>query len=453
MRQTGRVAGRILLFYVVSVFFLFPFAGFAGADGGIFVEHEDYIYIEEDSQFGVIDYADGIQSLFISVSFAWQDSSKTAWIFPVPSDPDRVEVSIVDGYVSFAGTDVVERARDEVADAAQDFTVGYCLSFAVPWVLPMMSTDLSMEDGSFGLGGASHRGPDTGVTVHTHVEMEGLIVEVISATEGKGIYEYLTENGLGMSEGAVPQLDAYVNEQFAFIVTWIEESGTTLLQPGVIVRFPTDEMYYPLRLTSIYGDHKVPMKVVVIGHVSPGVYWDIVSYTEVTHYDGSISGGASYGNDDTPAGREMEDFVDTIREGWDGRFTVIELSAPSKALTEDLWIGSYTPLKVSYAETVETLFDTAEVLTFFLIFMVLSPFVGIAVGAMVFGREKEYVPISAAMGFSNIFGILGMLIFALFFKFRKEFSFRQGLSFVVLFSIVFSIAVLTLLGLVYLSLL
>lgn len=441
------------MFYIVSVFLFFPFAGFADADGCVFVEHEDYIYIEEDSQFGVIDYVDGIQSLFISVSFAWQDSSRTAWIFPVPSDPDRVEVGIVDGDVSFAGTDVVERARDEVADAAQDFTVGYGLSFALPWVLPLMSTDLSSEDGFGGLVGARHFGSDTGVTVHTHVETEGLIVEVISATEGRGIYVYLTENGLGMSEGAVPQLDEHVNEKFTFVVTWIEESGTTLRQPGVIARFPTDEMYYPLRLTSIYGDHKVPMKVVAIGHVSPWVYWDIMSYTEVTHYDGSISGGASYGNDDTPAGREMEDFVDTIRERWDGRFTFIELSAPSKALTADLWIGSDAPLKVSYAETVETLFDPAEILTFLLMFMVLSPFVGVAVGAMVFGREKEYVPISAAMGLSNVFGILGMLVFALSFKFSNRFSFRQGLSFVILFTIVFSIAVLTLLGLVYLSLL
>jgi hypothetical protein len=31
--------------------------------------------------------------------------------------------------------------------------------------------------------------------------------------------------------------------------------------------------------------------------------------------------------------------VDAIRDRWEGEFTVIELSAPSKAFTEDLWIS------------------------------------------------------------------------------------------------------------------
>jgi hypothetical protein len=441
---------RILLFCVVSVF-LFPFTGFAAADGGIFVVHQDYFYVEEDSQFGVIDHADGIQSLFISVSFAWQESSKTAWIFPVPSDPNRVEASIVDGDVSFAGTDIVESARDEVVEAAQEFTAGYCLSFALPWFMSMMTASSSVGWGTVGYPDVRDRTLGTGVTVYSHVEMEGLIVEVIAAKEGEGIYHYLAGNGLHMSEGAVPQLDEYVQDEFSFVVTWIEETGTTLREPGVIVRFPTDEMYYPLKLTSVYGDHEVPMKVIVTGHVSPKVYWDILPHTEVSYYEGSVSGGASYGERDSPAGQEMESFVDAIRDRWDGEFTVIELSAPSKAFTEDLWISSDVPPKVPYAVAAEILFGSAEIVTFFLIFLVLSPFIGIAVGAKVFGPGKEYI--SAAMGLSNLVGILGLLVFAFSFRLGNEISVKQGLSFVVLFSIAFYAAVMMLIGLAFLPML
>jgi hypothetical protein len=106
---------------------------------------------------------------------------------------------------------------------------------------------------------------------------------------------------------------------------------------------------------------------------------------------------------------------------------------------------------VPYAVAAEILFGSAEIVTFFLIFLVLSPFIGIAVGAKVFGPGKEYI--SAAMGLSNLVGILGLLVFAFSFRLGNEISVKQGLSFVVLFSIAFYAAVMMLIGLAFLPML
>lgn len=456
MRERKSVAARLFVFYVILTFLSVPLTGFAAADGGVFVKIDTVSYVPEDSQFGVIDYRNGIEKLFISVGFPWQESEKMAWIFPIPSDPDRVQADIVDGYISFSGTDIVEEAREAISDSAEDFCVSYALSVAMPWFLPMIMMDMTTGlVGGTTLGGSREfgGGNGNGVTVHSHSEAGGLVLELISATAGEGVYTYLADKGLDLAEGTVPQFDHYVREDFSFIVTWVEDSGLTLHQPGVLVRFPTERMYYPLKLTSVYGDHVVPMNVIVVDHVWPQVYWDIMSYTRVRFHDGSVYGGRDTHELWTPEGARMSEFVASIRDSWDWEFTAIEIEAPSRVLSQDLWIDVGVPPKLAYAQAVGPLFGEVRILFFLLVFLVLSPFVGMAAGALVFGRGKEHMGRSATFGLWNLLGILGLLIWAFFPAISNPYSAKQRLSFVVVFSIVFLAVILTLMIAAYVPLL
>jgi len=432
----GKSWRRTFSVWAVLIFFLQPAIGLAAADGGVFGKSQTVFQVEEGSQDAVIHYVNGVQRMFISVTFDWQESETMAWIFPLPSDPEDIGVDIVDGSPEFSGSDFVEDAKDSVAAAASLFTFIYAASIGVPWPLTYSLTRMT------GLIGTGHGG----YSVLKRLEMGGLVVEVVSATEGEGIYNYLAGNGLEISEGVIPQLDAYVQDGFSFVVTWVEETGITLKEPGIIVRFPTDRMYYPLILTSIYGSHVVPMRVLVIGHVSPRIYDGIGPYTELTYYwrastYAALSDEYSYA---------LQSFVRSITESWNREFTIIELSAPSSALTEDLWIDEAEPEQVARAAYVQGLFETHGILTFLLLFAVVSPAIGLVVGVAVLGRSRDMAPYYFLYGMSNIVGILGLILGARAMQQHLGIPPEKLAVFIIAFSFAFYGTIMAIMGSFYL---
>ena len=199
-RGTRRVVFTVL---TVLMFAAQPSIGLVAADGCVLAKTQTVFQVDEESQYAVIHHTDGVQNMFISVGFDWQDSDSMAWILPVPSTPQDIRVGILDGTPEFSGSNIQEDAKDAVIDAAGLFTMVYVISAGIPWpltyVLLGMTTALLLGT--------------TGFTVHDRLEMGGLVVEVVSATEGEGMYSYLTANGLEISEGLIPQLDAYVEKR------------------------------------------------------------------------------------------------------------------------------------------------------------------------------------------------------------------------------------------------
>lgn len=437
MRELDLLYRRILSLCVAFAFVFLPFVGTATADGGVFGKQGSVFYLGEDSQYAVIDYSNGIEGLLLSIDFQWQESSSTAWIFPIPAEPDGIDVHIVDGAPEFRGTDVVTEAKEDLDRVVSTFTFSYAFSIAIPW--PLMMVPYFLVSGLLGSG--------TGATVHMHLEQYGLIVEVVSATDGAGIYNYLTDNGLDISEGTVPQLDDYVEEEHSFVVTWISESGTTLRKPGVLVHFPTERMFYPLALTSIYGNKVIPTEIFVVGHVSPRIYDEIEPYTDVSYFRGSVSR-----IEDSTSG-DLIAFVEDIDRRWGGSFTRIEISAPSSSLKKDLWIGREVPGKAVHATFVHALFDERALLSTLLIMVMgLSLLIGFVAGVAVLGYRKEAIPAYLAMGMGNVVGIIGVIIAVSVMKDRLRMNAGQSLAFVGLFCLAFFLAVLAILGALYIPL-
>ena len=407
------------------------------ADGGVIGYHYQIIYHPENSQSAIINYKNGVQTMLISVNFTWSESDKTAWILPVPSKPEDTDVDVIDGAPTFSGYDVKEEAKEKLKDDLSFSLIRYLsppvLPFLYLWTIGLM------------VGGGA------GVQVYKHIEKEGITVEVVSATEGKGLYDYLTDKGLNVSEGAISPLDSYVSKNYTFVISWVSSSNKTMREPGIVVEFPINKIYYPLILTSIYGSDVIPIDVIVMAHVTPEVYSEIKEYTKVTYWKGDISPYSYYPH--SPPSSDLKNFTNEITAGWDGRFTRIEISAPSNAFKQDLWIENKKPWNVGYAESIHEAFDENFLLILLLLFLLLSFITSLILGPLLIDRKKEKIPFYLLIGLGNMaFGWIGMTIATYLLRKHLAAPPYKLAAFPVLYMLLFILLLFVSFGIIYLPL-
>ncbi|MBU2564675.1 MAG: DUF2330 domain-containing protein [Candidatus Thermoplasmatota archaeon] len=428
---------KIILVLIPLMMIFSCFSQIVIADGGVIGYHYQTIYHPENSQSAIINYKNGVQKMLISVNFTWSESDKSAWILPVPSKPEDTDVDVIDGTPTFSGYDVKEDAKEEISKDLAFSLLGYLM----PWPLGYTALYVYTE----GMGALSAGG--LGVQVYKHIEKEGITVEVVSATEGEGLYNYLTNKGLNVSEGVIPPLDSYVSKNYTFIISWVSSSDKTMREPGIVIEFPTNKIYYPLILTSIYGSDVIPIDVIVMAHVTPDVYSEIKKYTKVTYWKGDVSSYYSYYPSD------LKNFTYNISKGWDGRFTRIEISAPSNAFKQDLWIENKKPWNVEYAESTHEAFDENFLLILLLLFLLLSFITSLICGGLFISRKKEKIPFYLLIGLCNMgFGWVGMIIST--YLLRKRLAAPAGglAAFVVLYVLLFILLVFVSFGIIFLPL-
>jgi len=381
-----------------------PFLVVVTADGGGWGSYHGRLFVlSEQEQYAVIGHDNGIERMLLSVNLNTASYSNAVWIFPVPSEPKNVNVDLANGAPSFRGSEIIEDAKDNIRDSATIAVAAYAI--LPPALLYVMV---------IGFGGSGGGNAD----VYKHLEKYGMTVEVISATEGAGIYKYLTGKNFSMSKGVVPQLDSYVKSGYSFVVTWWSGANSTI-QPGVIINFPTDKIYYPLCLTSIYGTAVIPTSIFVMRYVTPKIYSEISQYTTVTYYK-----GPSYEEYYSHVSPEVKNFTKAILTNTNGRFTEIKINAPSKLFTNDLWIDDTAPFKPAYADWIHSLLGNDSICCgiIWVLFFFLSIVSGLVSGLILFGR-KTNGNLSTCMLYSmaNIFGMLAfvfiMLVISLL---RKE---------------------------------
>ena len=223
-------AQKTFSLYVALLFVSVPFLGLASGDGGVFGKFESVFQVDQNSQIGMINHANGVQKMIISINFDWSESTSTAWIFPVPADPQQINVDLAGSVPTFSGKDVIEEANEDLTGSFSGFGISYLGSVWLPLPVNIYIT-------SWMVLGLAPSG--TNVEVHKHLEKYGMVIEVISAKDGAGVYDYLADNDLEITQGLIPQLDDYVEKDYSFVVTWIAGTQVYVREPGVIVEFPT----------------------------------------------------------------------------------------------------------------------------------------------------------------------------------------------------------------------
>jgi hypothetical protein len=347
MKLKTRAGSILLLVVLLSSALARP----SSADGGIFGFDEETALWELQrmrQQSCYINYENGFENMLLSVLPTEFRSERGVWIFPIPAEPDKAVIDIINELPrlgSWHDEDVRTEARASVANLLSLMRLSQLYTFPV-YLLSSLRAQLAQSRGLLTA--------DFGVEVHQHIERLGLTSELITAENGSAFYSYLADKELDLPPDFRSLLDEYIGQEYSFVVSWIssveryeeavEQAWMYFDILGVSIRFPADRIYFPLRPTSVYGSTTIPVAVYVMGWVTPELYPEIqedavVKYLVETDYDvpAELSG---FFNGRTSIGRL--------------RYTKIDLDVPSESFAEDLWMKDSAPVDVVRAEYIIT---------------------------------------------------------------------------------------------------
>ncbi len=205
---------------------------FAQADGMV-IAPPDY-WMEETGQRAVIFHEKGVETLVVSTSFQG-DAKDFAWIVPTPSKPE------------------VSKGTQEVFTNLQRLT--------------QVTHGVQIENvgGTLGLGADSnYRSP---VTVIEEKQVDYYDVAVLAATDKDALSNWLKEKGYNFPESASYLLQEYINNQWYFVAMRVNPESLSFtnvnsqLRSGgatpVVLRFATERIVYPLRISSAIEKQQV----------------------------------------------------------------------------------------------------------------------------------------------------------------------------------------------------
>lgn len=386
------------------------------ADGVAINRIPPYEPVAENEQVAAINYQDGLQRMIISVDLDMGSISEAAWVFPVPANPERIVIDNMNIFPSFYGNDVVEKAKSDVDSlvSTSQLTQIYPLLFLWFGSFRSFSGNLATQS-KFGEG----IGGVPSVTVYEHLEKDGITTEIVTARTGEALYYYLNNRGYSIPQGSIPVLDGYIGKDYSFVISWV--TGPALMgssyrqmtgrQPGIFITFPTDRIYFPMVPTSVYGSRTIPIRLYVLGFVTPQLEGEMKSYSSTRYFSQT-----SY---DTWNFRDF--FGDVYPKG----YTQIDLYAPSKYMKSDIWFDQSAPLKINYAFSLSSFISGNFLVLEIAFIMILSAASGALAGLIVFRDWRKF----AVVGLSNIFSILGLLIAITFTSTKKlEEGFKKRLK-------------------------
>ena len=406
----------------VAAIFAFPImVPLASADGMTHVYddvYDDWSLSAEETQYGLINLAGGFERLLLAIrvdSDALASADQAVWIFTVPGDPDLIDVNLMPEVRELHGEPVSNTARQEFCE---NLILGYGTQLypAVALLLtPAMNPTLLLGEGS--------RSYVPDVEVSTHVESRGMTMEVVSAQYADALEAYLQDLNLQLDEESVSLIGEYVGDEYAFIVSWISDieqfkldvpvqydssTNEPYYELGLFAEFPTERVFYPLRLTSVYGERTVPMLLQVLGFVEPdaeaadyGPLDIAVNHKVSSHYSVPPDLSPFF----TPDGSSTEDeymFFQNVR------YTEVVIEAPSELLDADLWMvpASSTSLDMQMWVS-ENGFLAALVVV-----LGLSSFAGVVSGALVFAPHRPVLWKFAVLGLANVLTVVGLWLVA-----------------------------------------
>jgi len=265
-----------MLFILIALMISMPLISVPiSADGGGFVyRYQEWVPLEESEQFAIIDYTNSVQSMIIGISVSrssLESSTRAVWMFPIPASANLTDIFLSPTIPQFSGPGARDMMRSSLSN---DFGMLYSTQiFSIPLALPLIfQTPIYMENpgwGSLGVGGSSDLLLG-GVDVIEHIEQNGITVELMDVDSGPALNAYLETKGLELPEDAYNIIQNYVEEDYCFVASWMSDTissynfGYKTIIYGVGVKFPTDKIYFPMRLTSIYGETFIPITIQII---------------------------------------------------------------------------------------------------------------------------------------------------------------------------------------------
>lgn len=290
-----RISKIITFFFLLFLIIILLFPSSLG-DGGMFIKHSSYetwMSLPEEKQMGLINYHDGKQDLIIVINIKQSElyeGESAAWLFPIPSNPENVNIDLLDSIPSLGGKNIIDEAKDYNSDS---FSWMYFSQLHITPVGLVLSSIYSSGDahttnlGFAAMSTGTDGGSDERTTIHQHIEEMGLTTELVSTIDTDSFNNYLKSKDLNLTDDSLPIIDEYVGSEYSFVFTWISNITQFMndvelqysrinyyddYEPfytlGVWINFPTNKIYYPMKLTSIYKEEKIPILLQILNYVT-----------------------------------------------------------------------------------------------------------------------------------------------------------------------------------------
>ncbi len=272
------------------------------------------------NQSAFIQYENGVQTTFVQLAAQAPKygEPKRVWIFPIPTSPENIEVDTLEDFPVLNGTSVQREFRDHVNQlgaymAIAAFPPGV-LFFAIFSSVGSIRTTTAYS----GMESDSKAVVLNGLTIYQHLDKHGFATEVIKAENVDKFKTYLAARGTNLDPDAEEFLSEYMGKNYSFVVSWIapplpvgpdgkpiypDEPGLPIpfdqdrptIEPdyypypgdtkpvGVLIRFATPEIYYPLKPMAYYGQSQVPVSIVFSGWREIRVFDNIQNQSVVSH--------------------------------------------------------------------------------------------------------------------------------------------------------------------------
>ena len=189
--MTKRISKLFSFFFLLFFIIILLSPSYIG-DGGAFIKlssYDEWALLSEEKQMGIINYNDGKQDLMIVINIKDSElhhGESAAWLFPIPSNPENININLLDEIPELGGKNIIDMAKDYNSDS---FSWMYFSQLHImPFGLISSSiftsgdahtTDLGFAAMPLGEGG----GYDERVTIHQHIEEMGLTTELVSTID------------------------------------------------------------------------------------------------------------------------------------------------------------------------------------------------------------------------------------------------------------------------------
>lgn len=436
-RIIGLLGTLLVLFFVFTPLVV-------SADGMvIYPKPGGWDYSDEKEQRAYIDFKNGLQKMVIATSIETQETGKY-WIFPLPSDPSKITIDTVTELPNMSGSEIGGLAKSNLEDLKTALNISQL--YTIPFFQKSYYSPAYDSGKMSNLSVVSEKqATEPDVVVHETLVKDGMTTEIVTAKTANGLFDHLKQQNLDVKTGSIPVLDYYIGKDFSFVVSWVNKyTATNQPQPmpisstlpydtslykgtndmitwpyyyqrGLIVTFRTNEIFFPLYPTSVYGSKTVPADIRIMGLVNPNVPSELKNYVTTKYYQQNYAGFSYLGYN---FGKDIKDnFV----------YTKISIDAPSKFLTEDLKVNNSVPSWINFGLAINKIGNNAQDSPWFALLIVIMPAIAIVsyiaalISCFIIFKEARGLRVFkyALIGLFNSLTIVGLVVATVFWKVKQ----------------------------------
>ncbi|MFH1257484.1 MAG: hypothetical protein ABIG96_01205 [Candidatus Micrarchaeota archaeon] len=403
--------------------------GVVFADGGAWIlKPNGWTLHPEAQQYALIDFNDGYERLGLTVEFgATSEGTNAIWVVPVPADPTKVEIKLIDGFPVPYGSSISEDARNALNGAflaaAGWGTFPLNIAILPLFLIGTMRGTLS-SSAKNGIEGSSYY---DGISIFQRVSLGGVTSDLVGTNDPAELENYLSSKGVELAGEYKMILEGYVDKDYSFVVTYISDwqkfqssktntAGSTypdyyanrVAYPyaastpiSLRIGFPSTKPYFPLKLTSMYGDRVIPITIYLMGNYVPETYSGLAGLKADYFRNGYVR---NYYSPNQVTG-DVEEFFRPGRQLSDLEYTKITINEKSVNFKEDLWFGSGLPFSFTLKKAIADNF----LVLLLLIMIIVSSLAGIIAGRLAFkdsGLDDMHFGLYGLYGLTTMFGFL-----------------------------------------------